>query len=158
MSDKSKKSRQKIDAPFSPEILRRAKALVDRYQIVVSVEDGEYYGRGLELPFVMDDGATPQACIANARKALVATVATMLEQGQVPPSPASDEKRDQQINIRLSAMEKAALEESARQAGYSGVSEFVRAAALGQRPGTTLMPHKTMRGPRKTPDGSRATQ
>jgi predicted RNase H-like HicB family nuclease len=135
MSERSEKSRRKIDAPFSADILRRAKAVADRYQIVVNVEDGEYYGRGLELPFVMDDGATPQACIANTREALVATVATMLEQGHTPPSPASDEKRDQQINIRLSAMEKSALEEAARQAGYSGVSEFVRAAALGRSPG-----------------------
>src|SRR5689334_4274436 len=134
MSGKPKKSRRRIDAPFAPDVLRRARILADRYQIVVSMENGEYYGRGLELPYVMDDGATPQECVTNTRQALVATVATMLEQGQTPPSPASDEKRDQQINIRLSTMEKAALEEAARQAGYSGVSEFVRAAALGQRP------------------------
>ncbi len=132
MSDRSRKSRRKIDAPFSPDLLRRAKALADRYQIVVSFEDGEYYGRGLELPFVMDDGKTAESCIANTREALAVTIATMIEQGEAPPSPASDEKRDQQINIRLSAMEKAALEEAARQAGYSGVSEFVRAAALGR--------------------------
>ena len=149
MSDKSRKSRRKIDAPFSPDVLRRARALADRYQIVVSMEVGEYYGRGLELPLVMDDGATPQACVANTREALVVTVATMLELGQTPPSPASDEKRDQQINIRLSALEKAALEEAARQAGYSGVSEFVRAAALGQRRGTTQMPRKFRREPHK---------
>ena len=108
--------------------------MAGRYQIIVSAEDGEFYGRGLELPYVMSDGTTPQSCIDNTREALVVTVATMLEQGQTPPSPAADEKRDQQINIRLSALEKASLEESARQAGFSGVSEFVRAAALGQRP------------------------
>jgi predicted RNase H-like HicB family nuclease len=130
MSVKSKNFRNKIDAPFAPEVLRRAQAIASRYQIIVMFEDGEYYGRGLELPLVMDDGPTPEACLENTREALVVTVASMLEDGQVPPSPASQGKRDQQINIRLSALERSALEESARQAGYSGVSEYVRAAAL----------------------------
>ena len=135
MSGKSKNSSSGIEAPFTAEVLRRAKAVADRYQIIVSVEDGEYFGRGLELPFVMDDGATPKACLANVREALIATVAAMLEQGQTPPSPAAEGKRDQQINIRLNASERTALEEASRQAGYSGVSEFVRASVLGQRTG-----------------------
>ena len=122
-----------IDRPFDPDILRRARAIVDTFQIVVRVEDGEYVGRGLELPESMGVGADPKACVEETRAVMTSVVAFMLESGQSPPPPASEGARTEQVNIRFSPEEKLALETAARQQGFRGVSDFVRAAALASR-------------------------
>jgi predicted RNase H-like HicB family nuclease len=84
MSVKSKR----VDRPFAAGIWRRAMDLARRYQVVMWSEDGEYYARGLELPGVMADGKTPDQCMEQTRAALAAAVATLLEDGEVPPPPA----------------------------------------------------------------------
>src|SRR5438309_5828226 len=38
--------------PFAADVLEQAKSLVADYQIILTSEDGEWYGRGLELPHV----------------------------------------------------------------------------------------------------------
>ena len=60
----------------------------------------------------------------------MATVATMLEDGENPPSPARSGERTEQINVRLTAAEKALLENRSQAGGFRGVSDYVRAAAL----------------------------
>jgi len=134
MSAKSRKSSKPkaIDRPFDPKIMRRAKEIAAGYQIILHYEDGAYYGRGLELPGAMDDGRTPDECVTNTRSALEALVAYMLEEGEVPPSPASEHKRTEQINIRVSPEEKLLLEEAARSKGFRGVSDYVRNAGLSK--------------------------
>lgn len=82
------------------------------------------------MPTVMADGKTIEACIAELKEALTFAVATMLEMGDKPPMPASAGKREQQVNIRLTADERMRIEEAARQAGFRSVSDFIRAAAL----------------------------
>ena len=57
-------------------------------------------------------------------------VAVMLEAGDAPPLPMTDESRDQQVNIRLTAREKLRIEGAAQRSGFRGVSDFIRAAAL----------------------------
>lgn len=130
MAVKSKKSSKRIDRPIDPQVLRRAQQIADAYQIILHFQDGEYYGRGLELPNVMNDGKTPDECVAATRQILRTTVAHMLEQGQMPPPPALENKRSEQINVRLTAEEKLLLEEAARNRGYRGVSDFIRTASL----------------------------
>jgi predicted RNase H-like HicB family nuclease len=127
-----KKPTQKpIDRPFASEILRRAKEIATAYQVVMWEEDGEFYGRGVELPGTFDDGKTPGECMRKTRDAFVATVATMLEDGETPPSPVRDSTaRTEQINVRLTAAEKAELEAKAQRSGFKGLSDFVRSAAL----------------------------
>lgn len=98
--------------------------------MVVRCEDGEYYGRGLELPGAMDDGSTPDECVTHTREAMVAMVAYMLEEGRMPPPPASEGARTEQVNVRLTAEEKLAMEQTAQRKGYRGISDYVRAAAL----------------------------
>jgi hypothetical protein len=90
-------------------------------------EDGEWHGRGLELPHTYGDGKFPAACIASVRQGLVVTVATMLEDGERSPMPA---RMGEQVNIRLTASEKARLENRSRAGGFRGVSDFVRASVL----------------------------
>ena len=121
--------RAAVRRPFDPEILRRAQAIVDAYQVVVRIEDDEYVGRGLELPETMGVGDDAKACVDETRALMTTVVAFMLESGQAPP-PASEGARTEQVNIRFSAEEKLALETAARQQGFRGVSDYVRAAAL----------------------------
>ena len=130
MSAKSTKSSKAIDRPFAREILQRAREIAASYQIIIHFEDGEYYGRGLEMPHVMNDGRTPDACVGATREALAVAVAYLLETGETPPSASSENKRTEQINIRLTAEEKLLLEEAARNKGFRGISDFVRNASL----------------------------
>ena len=133
MSAKRKDVRAKrraIDRAVDPAILKRAREIAERYQVVIGHEDNEYFGRGLELPGAMDDGKTPDECVTNTREAMVAMVAYMLEEGRTPPAPASEGARTEQVNVRLTAEEKLAMEQAAQRQGYRGVSDYVRAAAL----------------------------
>ena len=93
-------------------------------------DDGDWYGRGVELPGTVDDGKTAAQCIRKVRQALIGTVAWMIDEGKTPPPPASAGIRSEQINIRLTAEEKLALETAAKQHGDAGISDFVRSAAL----------------------------
>jgi predicted RNase H-like HicB family nuclease len=132
MSAKSKKPSKKLDRPFNQEILRRAREIADSYQIIIRSEDGEYYGRGLEMPYVMNDGKTPDECVRATRDALTTAVAYLLETRKAPPPPASENTRSEQINIRLTSEEKMLLEEAARSRGFRGISDYVRSASLSK--------------------------
>lgn len=89
-----------------------------------------YVGRTLEMPGVMADGRTVASCAENVLDATIAAVATLLEQGQRAPSPTNQRKRDQQLNIRISAEERLRLQALAERDGFASVSDYVRAAAL----------------------------
>jgi predicted RNase H-like HicB family nuclease len=132
MSAKSKSSSKAVDCPFDRTVLKQARAIADKYQIILQFEDGEYYGRGLEMPYVMNDGKTPDACVRATRESLTVAVATLLETGEVPPAPASEGKRTEQVNVRLTPEEKLLLEEAARSKGFRGLGDFVRSTALSR--------------------------
>ena len=55
---------------------------------------------------------------------------SLLERGQRPPAPARQGTRTQQVNVRLTAEEKAVLEATAKNQGFKGLSDLLRAAAL----------------------------
>ena len=133
MSAKSKSSsKTAVDRPFDATVLKRARTIAEQYQIILQFEDGEYYGRGLEMPYVMNDGKTPDACVRATRESLAVAVATLLEAGDVPPAPASEGKRTEQVNVRLTPEEKLLLEEAARSRGFRGLGDFVRSTALSR--------------------------
>ncbi len=119
--------------PFDPAVLARAKKIAADYEIIMWFEDGEWYGRGLELPHTYGDGKTPAACIASVREGLVLTVATMLEDGEHPPAAARTGERTEQVNVRLTASEKALLESRSRAGGFKGISDYVRTAVLAEK-------------------------
>jgi predicted RNase H-like HicB family nuclease len=127
-----KKRRKNIRRPFDRAILDKARRIAGQYQIVIWFEDGEYYGRGLELPMTFGDGKTPDACVAATRKAMTSTVAYMLEQDQTFPPPASSNKLTEQVNVRMSSNDKLLIESIARQRGYTSVADYLRAVALSQ--------------------------
>ena len=122
-----------IRTPFMPEVLRRAQTIADAYDLILRYEDGEWCGHALEYPEAMGDGKTPEACIRATRQALTARIATMLEAGQTPPSPARQGLRTEQVNVRLTAEEKALLEKKAKGRGFRGLSDFIRASVLIQQ-------------------------
>lgn len=132
MSVKSRSLSKAVDRPFDAAVLKQARAIAERYQIILQCEDGEYYGRGLEMPYVMNDGKTPDACVRATRESLSVAVATLLEAGDVPPAPASEGKRTEQVNVRLTPEEKLLLEEAARSGGFRGLGDFVRTTALAR--------------------------
>jgi len=137
MSGRSKSCKKKGPAaaddparPFDPAILDSAKRIAAEYEIVIWFEDGEWYGRGLELPHTYGDDKTPAGCVASVREGLVLTVAAMLEDGDRPPAPARTGERSEQINVRLTVTEKALLESRSRAGGFRGISDYLRAKAL----------------------------
>ncbi|MCY2928401.1 MAG: type II toxin-antitoxin system HicB family antitoxin [Planctomycetota bacterium] len=122
-----------IDRPFDRAVLAKARAITDRYKIILECEDGLWYGHGLEMPTAFGDGATPQAAVADTREALVTVVAYLLETGQPPPAPAREGKRSVQVNVRLTCEEKVRLETKAKAKGFRGLSEFIRTSALAEK-------------------------
>jgi predicted RNase H-like HicB family nuclease len=75
-------NRRACDRPFEPTLLRRAREIADRYHITLHFEDGDYYGRAVEMPDVMNDGKTPDECIENTRQILTTVIAYQLEKGE----------------------------------------------------------------------------
>ena len=125
----SKKS-TKLNKAFDKKHLIAARKIVSKYEIILTEADGEFYGRGLEIPTVFGDGSSPDDCMKNTKDALVATVAHLLERGGTVPAPASEGKRTEQVNIRLTPVEKTILGASARSQGFRGLADFIRAKAL----------------------------
>src|SRR2546423_920045 len=106
MSTKSKSTsakggdRKHPARPFEPEVLKRAEEIAERYQVLVSFEDGESYGRGWDPPGARPDGKPPAARYAPPRDAMKSPAAPMTEDGEPPPPPASEGQRTEQVNVR----------------------------------------------------------
>lgn len=126
-----KKKDLPIDRPFDSKVLERAYALAAKYRLVLEPDEDEgFIGRALEWPECVGIGKTPDACVRETRELLASAAATMIEQGDTPPMPSSQQLRQEQINIRVTAEEKLLLEEAARSKGFRGISDFVRSTTL----------------------------
>ena len=132
-SKAKRKTTKRSQTSFDPAILRQAKKLVANYRLILEQPDHlGYVGSAVEMPSVFAQGKTAEACIKATRSTLTIAAATMLECEQKPPAPASAEKRDVRVKIRLSANERLQIAEIARRMGYRGVSDYIRALALGR--------------------------
>ena len=152
-SGKSSKKNRGLDTalgrPFDPTLEQRARRIAQGYRLVLEPDpEVGFIGRGLELPTVFADAPTAEQCVEATWAALTAAVATMLEMGLRPPAPAARGARQAQINVRLTAEEKLLIEESSRRAGFRGVSDYVRAAALSY-PGEHATLKKKPANPRR---------
>jgi predicted RNase H-like HicB family nuclease len=131
MSVKSKKSSTKTRQTSKANAFEvEAEKLAHAYQVIVSFEDGAWFGRGLELPNVFGGGSTAAQCIEDTRSAMTALLAYMIEKGERPPPAARSGVRSEQVNVRLSAHEKARLEQLAKAKGFKGIADLLRASAL----------------------------
>lgn len=117
--------------PMDPAYRQRAARIAADYSIILEPQDDtSFVGRSMELPYCLGHGRTPQECFESTRRALEATVATMLEAGHRPPSPAREQMRTEQVNIRLTQEEKLLLEQAAQVKGFQNLSSFMRSVAL----------------------------
>ena len=130
-SAKKKDRANVLTKPFEKSILAKAKKIAETYSMTLQPHPGlGFVGASIELPMVFADGKTVEQCYSNTREAITVAIATMIEYGQSPPSPASEKNRNLQMNIRLTAEEKTKLTRASRNLGFKGVSDFVRYAAL----------------------------
>jgi len=134
-STKPKKSVPRADLigrAFDPHILKMANDFAVEYQIAVRFdkEQGGWVGRCVELPLCVGFGANPMKCVEDTREVVITAAATMIENDGKMPTPASDEQRTEQINLRLTSTEKYRLEDFARRGGFRGISDYVRSAVL----------------------------
>ena len=126
-----KRTKDALDRLFARDILRRATELAQSYKIVLEPDPDEgFVGQVLEAPMWIGVGKTADACVRETREIAISALATMLEAGQAPPVPSSQNLRNEQINIRVTAEEKLRLEEAARSKGFRGISDFVRSTTL----------------------------
>src|SRR4051812_15633179 len=103
------KNKLPIDRPFDPKVLKRARSLAEKYRIILEPEETEgFVGRAVEMPYCLGLGKSPDACVRDTREVIVSSLATMIESGQAVPTP-SGQKRQEQINIRVSPEEKLIL-------------------------------------------------
>ena len=121
-------SKKRLERPLEDDLLRRARRIANSYRIILEREKGGFRASSIEMPTVLVHGPTANQCEKNIREALTAAVATMIELGRPPPLTAR--KRTTQVNIRLTPEEKLRLEESARLAGFRGLSDYMRHAAM----------------------------
>jgi predicted RNase H-like HicB family nuclease len=125
--------KNKIDKPFSTSILHKAEKIAGQYRIILEKNEKlGFIGNSVELPNVYADGETPEKCFQAVERALSIAVATMIENGQTPPLPASDEKRTEQVNVRLTAEEKMLISNAANSSGFKGISDFIRSVAINK--------------------------
>jgi predicted RNase H-like HicB family nuclease len=125
--------RARLTRPIDSGVLARAREIAGQYKLVISPEPGVgYFGHTLEMPGAMADGRSIDACARAVLEATTAAIAVMIEGGERPPAPSADLKRDQQVNLRLTAEEKLRLEAAAGRNGFRSLSEYIRAAALGR--------------------------
>ena len=59
---------RRLTGRFAAKLLAEARRGSRVVSVILSFEDGEWYGRGLELPQIMDDGKTAEECVANTRR------------------------------------------------------------------------------------------
>lgn len=81
----------------------------------------------------MGFGATPGQCIYETQELMVSALARDIERKIAPPRPVSSNRRTEQINIRLSPIERKRLEIAAHAGGYHGVSDYVRDTVLASQ-------------------------
>lgn len=109
----------------------KARRQAAKYRLIIEADDAiGFLGAVTEMPGVMADGKSREECLADLTFALETTLADMIEKGEQLPSPVSRRERREQINIRLTAAEKADLVEECTRRGFKGLSDFVRNAAL----------------------------
>jgi predicted RNase H-like HicB family nuclease len=123
--------KSKIDKPFNVSILHKAEKIASQYRIILEKNEKlGYIGSSVELPGVFVDAKTPEKCYKAVEEALTIAIATMVENGQTPPLPSSENKRTFQVNVRLTSDEKLLISNAANSSDFKGISDFIRSTAL----------------------------
>jgi len=85
---KPKKSKT-VEQTFSEDILNRARKVADTYSIVIEPSQHSigYSGSSIEMPCVLSEGKTRSDCVEAQYRAMVMSVAVILEDAKLPPKP-----------------------------------------------------------------------
>ena len=121
--------------PFAPEIEAEAERIVSLYRMFVEwhAADELFYAGGAEYGYLCGHGPTREEALAMATDGLIGAVATTLEGGDEPPMPFADvDDRDEHVEVKVSAAELRELERLADRAGFRGVGDYLRHAALSR--------------------------
>ena len=119
------------EGPFPEGVLEQAREAVRHYRLTIEEsQQGGFLGSSIEMPHVFAHAAEVEACLAKTRSALAIAVAALIESGRAVPAPTSENRRDQQVNIRMSANEKALLEQASNREGFRSLSDFLRTTTL----------------------------
>lgn len=130
-SSKSGAKSKGFKQPFKESVMRKAKKIASDYRIILERNERlGFIGSSVEIPTVFADAKTPEKCYRAAEDAMMVAVATMIECGQRPPQPASAGRRNEQVNVRLTAEEKLLFANAAMNLGFKGISDFIRSTAL----------------------------
>lgn len=122
-----------------PAVIEEAKAIAADYRLTLDRNaNGMYQGSSIEVPTALGFGCTPDECVAETLKSVIAIVAQVLADGGIPPASSRENKRDQQVNVRLSVHEKACLDAVARTVGFRSVPDLLRHIALSHVADGTL--------------------
>jgi predicted RNase H-like HicB family nuclease len=137
-TSKTQGKSKNLGKPFSKLTLKRSQKIAKTYHLVLEEHDRlGFTASCVELPTVFADGKSANECVRTIQKALTYAIATMIELGNTPPKPFSDEKRDAQVNIRLTYEEKVLLSGVSKNRGFRGLSDFVRTSVLDYIRNTT---------------------
>lgn len=126
---RSKRENAVKDKPFDAGVLKRARGAVEMYRFSFWKEEGRFIGQCVEMD-TLGVGKNPDAAVEQARDLAVTAAAVMLEDGKRLPLPTAGQARTVQVNIRLSPMEKRAIEDAANALGFRGISDYLRIRGL----------------------------
>lgn len=102
-----------------------------RYSLVITPHpSGGFSGSSVEMPLVFGRGASEAQCALDVRQAVAHTIDSLRESGEPVPAPALLDRREVQVNIRLTPDERFRIREKARVAGFRSISDYMRRAAL----------------------------
>jgi predicted HicB family RNase H-like nuclease len=89
------------------------------YRVTWSPEDGEYLALCAEFPSLSWLASAPELALAGIRKVVAASVADMIGNGEVPPTPLAEKRYSGEFRVRIPPHVHRALVLEAAEQGIS---------------------------------------
>jgi predicted HicB family RNase H-like nuclease len=89
------------------------------YRVTWSPEDGEYLALCAEFPSLSWLASAPELALGGIRKVVAASVADMIENGEVPPMPLAEKRYSGEFRVRIPPQVHRALALEAAEQGIS---------------------------------------
>jgi predicted HicB family RNase H-like nuclease len=89
------------------------------YRVTWSAEDGEYLALCAEFPSLSWLASAPETALAGIRKVVAATVADMIANDEVPPTPLAEKRYSGEFRVRIPPQVHRALALEAAEQGIS---------------------------------------
>ena len=127
-----------VDSEVGDLVGRDAFERASKFGIVITRSaGGKFIGTVREFPNVLVQESDAARCHEAMTTVLALAIADMLKGGRPVPSPG-DVRRNVQVNVRLTDEEKRQIEAAGHIRGFSGVSDFMRTAAVQFARGATV--------------------